>query len=169
MSATGIIATGKIVSRLIGNDIVIYAITDVASSIYNILYGIQDINDDILGNFIKQIDIKAQIKTIECLIKNIDPRLKTISLNMSLYQLHEIILMIREDLKNISQKYLEHQMKWFKFVRYLDLQPEFNLLKEHNNILDKRLDMFMKVFQVESIKINCHHKNKQILSKEKIL
>ena len=154
MQAQTLFYTGRFVTKMIGEDLATQAITDVATSIYYLLYGINDINDPHLENILNKIDIKAQLKTIECLINNIDPRLKSHSLETSLFHLHEIIILIREDLKQLSQKYLDHQDKWFRYFRILDIHMEIENLKGHKEILDKRLDMFMKVFQVESIKLS---------------
>ena len=161
MTSTAIIYTGQLMTRMISNEMISAAIIDVASSIYNILYGIDTISDPYLENNLFKIDIKAQLKTIECLIKNIDPRLKSDSLEISLFQLHEIIIKIREDLKQLNQKYLDHKEKWFKHFRTFDTYKEVEILKDHSNILNKRLDLFMKVFQVESIKLSIPNDKKK--------
>ena len=150
MESNSLYYTGKILTSLLGNDIITKAISEGSNSIYNILYGIENISNDDLNKFLIDIDIKANIKIIECLINNLDPNLKGKAIHLALYQLHDIIIKIREILKQISIKNISHKEKWFHYFRKIDFDKEIIQLNKFNQILDKRLDIFIKVIQIES-------------------
>ena len=145
MQANAIIYTGQIVSTLIGNDLLTKAISDTANTIYNLLYGLVDLQDPVLDKAIDELDVKAQIKCVESIIANLDNDNVTRSLNISLEQLHEIICRIREDLKQINHNFIKHQQKYFFYYRRIAN------LKRHKAILDQRMEMFMKIFTIDNI------------------
>ena len=154
MQANAIIYTGQIVSTLIGNDLLTKAISDTAGTIYNLLYGLVELQDPILERAIDELDVKAQIKCVESIIGNLDKGNITKSLNISLEQLHDIICRIREDLKQINSNFTLHQQKYFYYYRKIDNSIEILNLRRHKKILDQRLDMFMKIFTIDNINQN---------------
>ncbi len=151
MQANAIIYTGQIVSTLIGNDLLTKAISDTAGTIYNLLYGLVELQDPILERAIDELDVKAQIKCVESIIGNLDKGNITKSLNISLEQLHDIICRIREDLKQINSNFNQHQQKYFYYYRKIDNSLEILNLRRHKKILDQRLDMFMKIFTIDNL------------------
>ena len=161
MEAEAVIYTGKIVTTLIGNDIVAKAISDVTTNIYNLLYNIVDNRDPVLDKTIEELDIKVQIQTINSMINNITPELKTEAISLSLHHLHDIICKIREDLKIISNILIQHSEKYFSYFRSVDYKRELKELKNHKKILDTRLDLFVKLIKVEESKNLCRY-NKTI-------
>jgi hypothetical protein len=142
--------TGQILSTLIGNDLMTKAISDSANTIYNLLYGLVEFQDPVLERTLEELDVKEQVRTVETLIRNLQkPRISE-SINLCLEQLHEIICRIREDLKQISRNMEIHKTRWLYTYRPVDNRIQIANLKKHKSILDQRLDMFMKVFRVES-------------------
>lgn len=154
MEANTIIYTGQIVSTLIGNDLMTKAISETANTIYNLLYGLVDLQDPVLERAIDELDVRAQIKCVESIIGNLENRNLTKSLNISLEQLHEIICRIREDLKQINQNFRRHSQKYLYYYRRIDNSSEINNLKRHKKILDQRLEMFMKIFTIDNNRNN---------------
>lgn len=150
MESSAIIYTGRIMGSIIGNDIVTKAISEVTLSIYNILYNLIDINHPELDKLLETMDIKAQVQTLDSMIRSIDQNNYSKTMEISLHQLHEIICRIRKDLKLISRKHIEHKTYWISYLKKCDISLEMQSLKNNKNILDKRLDMFMKVLQVEN-------------------
>ena len=150
MEANTIYYTSKIMGTLISNDIVTKAISEVTLSIYSILFNLIDINHPELDKLLEDMDIKAQIQTLDSMIKNINYKSKTKTIELSLHQLHEIICKIRQDLKLISNKHIQHKTYWISYLQKCDISQEIKSLKKNKSILDKRLDMFMKVLQVEN-------------------
>lgn len=150
MQANAIIYTGQIVSSIIGNDIVTRAISDTASTIYNLLYGLVELQDPLLEKTINDLDVKAQIKCVESMIGNLNPVTITNSLSIALEQLHDIICLIREDLKQLNENCKQHQQKYFYSYRKINNTLEISNLMSHKKILDQRLDMFMKIFTIDN-------------------
>ena len=154
MQTNTLIYTGRFVSSMIGSSITTSAIADVSQTIYTLLYGLIETNDPLLDKNLEDMDIKAQIKLIDSLLETLDTKICTKPIELALNQLHEIICNIREDLNILNQKYNYHQKKWFYYWRKFDNSKEIKILENHKLILDKRLDMFMKIFQIESQKNN---------------
>ena len=150
MQASTLIYTGQIVSTLIGNDIMTKAISDSAGTIYNLLYGFIDISDPLLEQTIDTLDVKEQIRSVETMITQITSHHDSKSVQLSLEQLHEIICRIREDLKQIRDNHTAHRERYFYQYRKPDNSVQIANLRKHKQILDQRLDMFMRVIQVES-------------------
>lgn len=154
MQASALIYTSQIVSTLIGNDIMTKAISDSSSTIYNLLYGFIDISDPLLEQTIDELDVKEQIRSVENMITQITSKHDSTSIQISLEQLHEIICRIREDLKQIKENHDSHKRKYFYRYRRPDNSIQIDNLKKHKGILDQRLDMFMRIFQIESQRLS---------------
>jgi len=171
MQASALIYTGQIVSTLIGNDIMTKAISDSAGSIYHLLYGFIDISDPLLEKTIDELDVNAQIRSVETMLTQITSDHDSKSIQLSLEQLHEIICRIREDLKQIKENHENHKLKYFYRYRRPDNSLQITNLRKHKQILDQRLDMFMRVVQVESNQharpVSPETKNRR-LAKEKV-
>jgi hypothetical protein len=150
METSALMYTGQILSTLIGNDLMTKAISDSANTIYNLLYGLVEFQDPKLERTLEELDVKEQVRTVETLIRNLHKERISESINLCLEQLHEIICRIREDLKQISINMDIHKTKWLYSYRPVDNNVQITNLKKHKHILDQRLDMFMKVFRVES-------------------
>ena len=150
METSALMYTGQILSTLIGNDLMTKAISDSANTIYNLLYGLVEFQDPKLERTLEELDVKEQVRTVETLIRNLHKERISESINLCLEQLHEIICRIREDLKQISVNMDNHKTKWLYSYRPVDNNIQIINLKKHKHILDQRLDMFMKVFRVES-------------------
>jgi hypothetical protein len=150
MQASALIYTGQIVSTLIGNDIMTKAISDSASTIYNLLYGFVDISDPLLEQTLDELDVKEQIRSVENIITQVTSDHDSSAVQISLEQLHEIICRIREDLRQIKDNHDYHKQRYFYQYRRPDNRVQINNLKKHKTILDQRLDMLMRVFQIES-------------------
>ena len=149
MQASTLYYTGRLMTSIIGSTLTTQAIADVSQTIYSLLYGLLQNNDPVLDKNLEEMDIKAQIKVIDSLLVTLEKNMCTKPIELSLNQLHEIICHIREDLNILSKKYSRHQQKFFYYWRKFDNSKEIEQLNNHKLILDKRLDMFMKVFQIE--------------------
>ena len=92
------------------------------------------------------LDIRERIKTVDFLIKDIQDYNQTITNCVS--NLHDIILLIREDLKQINLLIELHKQKYFSNWRLLDCKNQLYNLKLHSNILDQRLEYLIKALQI---------------------
>ena len=88
------------------------------------------------------------------------------TLNIGLEQLHEVICFIREDLKQISGNFDYHATKYFSGYRRIDNSVEINNLKKHKKLLDKRLDLFMKIVDIEH---NAPANNKMMYAEQSLI
>ena len=66
----------------------------------------------------------------------------------SLESIHDMIIKIREDLKNINVKILKHKDKWFNKWRSIDVKTELVNLKLHCNVLDKRYSLMTQSLKI---------------------
>ena len=126
---------------LIGQQIFSKAITDASDSIYISALNIYNYNENI-DDIIKCLDIQERIKTVNLLIKDIKEYNNIIS--NCILNLHDIILLIREDLKQINIIIENHKKKYFSNWRVLDCKKQVKNLKLHSVILDKRFDYLIK-------------------------
>lgn len=153
MQANTIFYTGQLVSSLIGSDILTKAISESSSTIYNLLYGLVDNGDPELERVLEELDVFAQMRCVESVTKYQGGAPITSARTICLEQLHEIICRIREDLRQINGNLELHKQKYFASYRNPHNSVEIKNLRGHKRILDQRLEMFMKVVQIESVQI----------------
>jgi hypothetical protein len=149
MEATTLYYTGQLVSTLIGNDIMTKAISDTASTIYNILYGLVDVSDKKLDNVMEELDIKENLRIIDSVISSMKGRHSSKTVQIGLEQLHEIICHIREDLKQIRSNFDYHATRYFAGYRRIDNSVQIKNLTRHKKTLDQRLELFIKILNIE--------------------
>ena len=152
MEITPIITNPKLLSNLFSNQIISKAIINCTSNIYNIIVDLNINKDKHLKQLIEKLDVQAKTKCIESIILNLDGKLQSNTLNIILEQLHEIICKIREDLIQINKIFKNHNQKYFYYIRYIDTSLQTNNLTNHMSILEKRLDLFMKILTIEKSK-----------------
>ena len=90
-------------------------------------------------------DIHGNLPAFEKVInkeKNID------LISNSLESIHDMIINIREDLKNINIKIGKHKEKWFNRWRSIDVRTELLNLKLHCDVLDKRFNLMTKSIKI---------------------
>jgi len=157
MESAGVMITSNALSALIGKQILGQAITDAAYSIYTSIGCIFSYDTSISDTIIK-LDIKERIKTVDSLIKNINKTNETIE--VCLNSLHDIIILIREDLHQINIKINTHKNKYLSSWRYLNCNKELIHLKLHSKLLERRFDYLIKSLSVinYSIERNKRHK-----------
>ena len=110
MDLVGISLSTNVISAIIGKQLFCQAINDASNSIYGSLSSIIYYNDDIHDILLK-LDIKNKIKNIELLIQKINRSNELI--NKCIENLHDIILQIREDIKQIDIKIKNHKDLYF--------------------------------------------------------
>lgn len=134
----------EIISVLIGRQIVTQAISDASNSIYHSITGLVLYSDDVNG-ILSELDLGSKIKILEELLKCLSNYKKKNSIiDMTLEQLHDMVLQIKRDLHIISEKLKNHNEKWFSNYRKVNCKKELAKLKIHSKILDNRLELFFK-------------------------
>ena len=146
---SGIALTTNVISAFIGRQLFSQAITNASYSIYGSVTDIFSYSNKV-DEVLIQLDIKERVKTVDLLIKDITEYTDTISNCIS--NLHDIILLIREDLKQINYIIKLHKQKFFCNWRRLDCKLQLNNLKIHSILLDKRLDYLIKALDIIQFK-----------------
>ena len=139
------------VSALLGRQIVSQAITDASSSIYT---SIGDVfhHTHSIDKVLFTLDINNKIKTTELLCNSLPSKGSDSSnesaINFCLDNLHDMIIRIREDLKQLKTLIDYHKSKWFNSMRSLDVRTQLTNLKLHTQLLDARYELFVKTITV---------------------
>jgi len=145
-------------SAILGRQIVTQAISDASGSIYNSI-GEIFYYTTYVDKVLCELDIGNKIKIMEQLCKEITPiicedkntiKLKHNSVNCCLEQLHDMIIRIREDLKQISAVIKSHKSKWFASWRSLDVHSHLASLKLHSRLLDSRYTLLMNTLNISN-------------------
>lgn len=150
----GISLGSAAVSALLGRQIMTQAISDASYSIYSsigeVFYYATSV-DKVLA----ELDIGNKIKTMDLLCKDLSNNKsysdeKDSTINFCLDNLHDMIIRIREDLRQISCKIKSHKTKYFNNFRSVDVKEQLNNLKLHSKLLDQRYDLFIKTLNVSN-------------------
>ena len=73
------------------------------------------------------------------------------AINFCLDNLHDMIIRIREDLKQLKTLIDYHKSKWFHSMRSLDVRTQLTNLKLHTQLLDSRYELFVKTLTIYNI------------------
>ena len=141
----GIIIGTNVISTLLGKQILSQAVSDASGTIYESLGSIFS-SDIRIDNYIRRFDLKNRINMVEMIIKNIDNY--NIVIESSITSLHDIILDIRSNLKEIENKIQLHKCKYLNRWRKIDCRTELQKLEQNSQIFDKRFDYFIKSISI---------------------
>ena len=72
------------------------------------------------------------------------------SINQCLESIHDMIIRIREDLKQINAKIELHKNKYLNRFRSLNIKEQMYNLKIHSHLLDKRYDFLVKTVNLST-------------------
>ena len=126
MEPAGMALTTNVISAFIGRQLFSQAISDASYTIYGSVSDIFSYSNKV-DEVLTQLDIKERVKTVDLLIKDIRQYNQTITNCVS--NLHDIIVLIREDLKQINHIIEEHKQKYFPNWRHLDCKIQLDNLK----------------------------------------
>ena len=138
----------EIISVLIGRQIVTQAISDASNSIYNSITGIVFYSEDV-NLILSELDLGSKLQVLEELLKNLtNYKKKNSIIDISLEHLHDMMLKIKRDINIISNKLEQHKNKLFHNYRKVNCKKELLQLKKHSRILNERLELFFKAFNM---------------------
>jgi|TARA_B100000963_G_scaffold361009_1_gene394344 hypothetical protein len=150
----GISLGSAALSAILGRQILTQAITDASASIYSTVGDVFHHTASI-DKVLCQLDIENKVKTIELLCNSLPSDLKKegdeSAINFCLENLHDMVIRIREDLKQLKAKIDYHKSKWFTSWRSLDARIELANLKLHTSLLEQRYDLFVKTQTVTNM------------------
>lgn len=95
-------------------------------------------------------DLNAKLEIISALMDDIETKWfkkKTISIEKSLYHLHQTVDKIHFILKAIDAKISYHKTRYFSMIRSLNYEDEIISLKKEIKVLDSRYNMFIDVIR----------------------
>jgi len=150
----GISLGSAAVSALLGRQIMTQAISDASYSIYSSIGEVFYYTTSV-DKVLSELDIGNKIKTMDLLCKDLSSNKlysdeKDSTINFCLDNLHDMIIRIREDLRQISHKIKCHKTKYFNKIRSVDVKEQLNNLKLHSKLLDQRYDLFIKTLNVSN-------------------
>ena len=137
-----------LISRVFGKTMFIQSISDTSRKILNkIETGIYHNNDDVENMYI-DTDIVVTINTLQLLVNEINNFNYSSTLNTALNNLNSIIIEIHDLIQLIEEKTNNHKQKYISIIRNVNLYREIKLVIKKNNILEKRLNLLIKVLQI---------------------
>ena len=148
MAMVPIYFAGETLITYMSHNLAMTAITDTSNSIYNLVYRINGYSNNFILKQLDEMDIVSKIHIVEALIKQIpeDKYKEETPIYIALHQLHKIVQDIEQLLKDMENEFKYHNTKWFSSWRGCN----FNLdeLKINYLKMDKRLDMFIKILNI---------------------
>lgn len=150
MAMVPIYFAGETLITYMSHNLAMTAITDTSNSIYNLVYRINGYSNHYILKQLDEMDIVSKINIVEALIKQIpeDNYKEETPIYIALHQLHKIVQEIEQLLKDMENEFKYHNTKWFSSWRGCN----FNLdeLKINYLKMDKRLDMFIKILNINN-------------------
>ena len=137
-----------IISSLIKKEVIAQTIGESTKSIFHNLSHIME-DEFKLKNIIEELDLTSKIDIINDLIKDVDKKDINNIIHKAIHYLHDIIETINKEVEDIKKEIKEHFELWFHRFRTPTYISKIERLIKHNQILDKRLDLFIKVFNIE--------------------
>ena len=131
-----------ITSELIKNEI----IHDTAKEIYGYVSDIYHHNEPELNIALEELDIVKKIELIEVIFTQYSSdSLGNDTQVLTLNNLHDISIKIKEELEEIKKDLKEYDKLYFKWFRSTPYLNKLKNLKRHCKILNERLDLFTKL------------------------
>ena len=100
----------------------------------------------LLQKDLENIDLENKINIINQFIEEIEGK-KNVkeSIKSSIQSVHDILEKINKELESIKEDIEYHQTKYFNSWRSIYCDDKIGNIKSHNEILDKRFDLLMKL------------------------
>jgi len=143
-----------IIGSLLGKEVICQTISNTTKSAYNGISGLMINNDFIFKNILEQLDICEKVGLINTLMKQLDNKDISDTINLSLHGLHNIIDKINKEIDLINLQIKEHKLKWLSSLRGAEYTKTVNKLVIHKKIMDERLDILLKLLNMDKKLIN---------------
>eukprot|EP01083_Nonionella_stella_P017596 49215_1 len=136
------------VATVVGKTILVSSI-EAGLSLVAKLTGESLFSDPNLQGVLKKLDLKARLRTIEALSKDIEKKSRANVVSAAVTNVEESVEELRAILASIYAEMEIHQTRWFSTWRTADYFGLLACLKSEVSVLDTRMDMLIKVLKVE--------------------
>lgn len=97
---------------------------------------------------LEKMDLTNKISILESLMEDLHKKNMNEPVNKSISAVDSILKSIHIELNEIQQRLINHNNKWFSGWRSLNCSSNILKIKGHNNILDNRVDMLIKLISI---------------------
>ena len=142
----------NIISTIFGRTLFVQSISDTSRKILNMIENIFgcNYNNIELDNVFIETDIEATLKTLDTLVLEIKGNDKQLSntISTAFNNLNNIILEIEQLICTINKILQKHDQRYFYFLFSVNINRELIQLRIKSIILDKRLELLIKMVQI---------------------
>ena len=147
-----LIITGGTTTLLnfISKDLILKTINQTCSSILILLNFFINDNNNILEikNKLTELDIQNKINIITLMLEeNIDKYNKK-SINLSFLSIKEILELLNNELNELKDKIELYNKSYISYIKKFNSSLYIDNIIKHNNILDNRLNLLLKIIRV---------------------
>lgn len=165
-----------ILTAQVTKDIVLTTVSttiNATSSLISYFINTNNVNISVFKNELLHMDINNNLNIISSLIKDIIHKQSKIEMSATIYlknrneeddniilaepvkkaifSTYEMIEKIKLNLEEINRKINEHNEKYFRNWRNLDLTEEIRVLKMNNDIFKNRLNLLLKIIKIYNV------------------
>lgn len=143
-----------LISTVFGRAMFLQSIADTSRKILNKIEGKICYQNEDIDNMYQETDIIATLNTLQLLINEVENIDSSPTLTNALNNLNTVIIEIHDLLDKIEYKINEHRAKYFNYFRNVNVYNEIISIKKKNLILDKRLNLLIKIMQINRFNLD---------------
>ena len=119
-------------------------VSNTMKNIHEVINGINENDVPHIIELLEKLDLKKKIEITESLFKE-NKNVKNDTLKIALNNLHEITIKIKKELEEINYDIEYSKTLYFQSFRTMPYVEKLDKLKNHNDLLDNRLDLTIKL------------------------
>lgn len=119
-------------------------VSNTMKNIHDAINGIHDNDVPHIIELLEKLDLKKKIEITQSLFKE-NKNIKNDTLKIALNNLHEITIKIKKELEEINNDIEYSKTLYFQSFRTMPYVEKLDKLKNHNDLLDNRLDLTIKL------------------------
>ena len=119
-------------------------VSNTMKNIHEAINGIHNNDVPHIIELLEKLDLKKKIEITQSLFKE-NKNVKNDTLKIALNNLHEITIKIKKELEEINYDIEYSKTLYFQSFRTMPYVEKLDKLKNHNDLLDNRLDLTIKL------------------------
>ena len=119
-------------------------VSNTMKNIHDSINGIHENDVPHIIELLEKLDLKKKIEITQSLFKE-NKNIKNDTLKIALNNLHEITIKIKKELEEINNDIEYSKTLYFQSFRTMPYVEKLDKLKNHNDLLDNRLDLTIKL------------------------